>query len=281
MGTPHYRKIDLQSSADLSYLHANTTVLSRQKLDLHLPPSASNNEPDPMRERVRELVDDVLPHSLPLFCNVLILVKFITRTFQTASSSISVNGLDAPPSISSKEAQAQSQTRETVEYEPYDTRLAARVTSLYAQLESLTTAVAQLRRDAPGRAAREYADLLRKVVDDEEEEEEEIDFDSLEEEGGKEADAEMIGSDEQQRHRGRLRQGWKLDIPLGTENEASRWREGDMALVYEDALRTLLSLQGEGAGSGDDDKSQEGTALASTVGKAERAGKAVEVVENT
>lgn len=60
-----HRKIELQSPADYTYLYANTTNLSRQKLDLHLPPSASNNNdagddaPDPMRERVRELVDEV------------------------------------------------------------------------------------------------------------------------------------------------------------------------------------------------------------------------------
>lgn len=60
MAAPHYRKIELQSPADFTYLYANTVALSRQKLDLHLPPSATNNDtPDPMRERVRELVDEV------------------------------------------------------------------------------------------------------------------------------------------------------------------------------------------------------------------------------
>jgi kinetochor protein Mis14/NSL1 len=65
MAAPHYRKIELQSPADFTYLYANTVALSRQKLDLHLPPSATNNDtPDPMRERVRELVDEVsLSHT--------------------------------------------------------------------------------------------------------------------------------------------------------------------------------------------------------------------------
>lgn len=56
----HQRKVELQSAADLTYLYANTVALSRKKLDLYFPPSATNDEtPDPMRERVRELVDDV------------------------------------------------------------------------------------------------------------------------------------------------------------------------------------------------------------------------------
>lgn len=63
-----HRKIELQAPADITYLYANTITLSRQKLDLHLPPSATNDTedaPDPMRERVRELVDEV-----PLFLNM-------------------------------------------------------------------------------------------------------------------------------------------------------------------------------------------------------------------
>lgn len=56
----HHRKVELQSPADFTYLYANTVALSRRQVDLHLPPSALENEtPDPMRERVRELVDDV------------------------------------------------------------------------------------------------------------------------------------------------------------------------------------------------------------------------------
>lgn len=65
MAAPHYRKIELQSPADFTFLYANTVALSRQKLDLNLPPSATNDDaPDPMRERVRELVDDVSYNTL-------------------------------------------------------------------------------------------------------------------------------------------------------------------------------------------------------------------------
>lgn len=61
MQSEHYRKIELQSPADLTYLYTNAVAESRQKLDLHFPPSAYSNgdQPDPMKERVKELVDDV------------------------------------------------------------------------------------------------------------------------------------------------------------------------------------------------------------------------------
>lgn len=119
------------------------------------------------------------------------------------------------------------------------------MTALYAQLESLTTTVAQLRRDAPRKAAGAYAEELARVLDEDEEDDGH---------GQREDD-------------GRIDLG---HVP-GTE-EASRWRDGDMAQTYDDALRTLLRLQGE-------DTEVDGNALATTVGKAERAGRAADVVE--
>lgn len=66
MAAPHQRKVELQSPADFTYLYANTIALSRQKLDQALPPSAtSNDDPDPLRERVRELVDEVCSQRDP------------------------------------------------------------------------------------------------------------------------------------------------------------------------------------------------------------------------
>ncbi|KAJ9213609.1 hypothetical protein DTO166G4_4859 [Paecilomyces variotii] len=293
MTAPHYRKIELQSPADLSYLYTNTLALSRRKLDLHLPPSASGNDPDPMRERVRELVDE-----------------FINRTFTTASSSIEINGLD------SSSAQFPFPTSfaapETVEYEPYDGKLASRLTSLYAQLESLTTTVAQLRRDAPGRAAKNYAQELKNALreDDEEFEKEEL----ADEREQDDADLQMtdapktedessnndndntrnqnqgISSTTQRplRRSPRIKREWKLSVPLGTVEEEARWRNGEMAEVYSDALRTLLRLQGEAVVGDEHDESDSTSssssrgikALATTLGKAERAGRAADVVEH-
>ncbi|KAL4810391.1 Mis14-domain-containing protein [Aspergillus unguis] len=295
MDSSNYRKIELQAPADFTYLHGNTVALSRQKLDLHLPPSANqSNEPDPMRERVRELVDE-----------------FITRTFTSASSNVSINGLDSSsPEFPFPEAFTAPTELETVEYEPFDGKLAARVTSLYAQLESLTTAVAQLRRDAPSRAASQYAEALGRAIEEEERELDNYDDEGEDEEGedvemedaatadqngnvdgpqphpqpeaatNANTDTDSSSAKRQRNTSGKKKKDsalWDLNVPLGTEQEAERWRNGEIAETYEDTLRTLLRLQGETIPDDNDDRSDD--ALASTVGKAERAGRAVEFVE--
>ncbi|EPS29719.1 hypothetical protein PDE_04669 [Penicillium oxalicum 114-2] len=299
MAAPHYRKVELQSPADFTYLYANTVALSRRKLDLNLPPSATNDDqPDPMRERVRELVDE-----------------YITRTFTTASSSISINGLDSTsPAFPFPAAFT---APETVEYEPFDSELASRVSTLYAQLESLTTTVAQLRRDAPRKAARAYARELAGLIAEETKEEDgsdaedpdqNVDEDENEDQGqaqspaqnqrstrkslGKEitetgqTDADQTSETRASKRRRIDRDSllhahpsWKLDISFNTAEEAERWRNGDVAEVYENALRTLQRLQGEAEGEAGAEHGSDGNALATTVGKAERAGRAAEVVE--
>ncbi|RAO64222.1 uncharacterized protein BHQ10_000234 [Talaromyces amestolkiae] len=286
MQSEHYRKIELQSPADLTYLYTNAVAESRQKLDLHFPPSAYSNgdQPDPMKERVKELVDD-----------------FIRQTYTYASDSLTINGLEFDSaSISASTSKnngnnnstgdapfpfpsAFSAPNETIEYEPYDGNLASRVSSLYAQLESLTTTVAQLRRDAPGKAAKMYAANLRGVLEREDEE-----FDEQQQqqkrkrrrvEGGKDVDVDMEGHDD-----GEVQENidaeFRLDIPFGTQAERERWQSGEMAEVYTDTLRTLLRLQGEessteAASHNDSDKK----AISTTVATAERAEKAVDVVE--
>jgi kinetochor protein Mis14/NSL1 len=164
------------------------------------------------------------------------------------------------------------------------------VTSLYAQLESLTTTVAQLRRDAPRRAADAYAEELKKAIEEDEQ-------DDWEDEGVLERgeDIDMPDADQQSKQtpgdstradasrRKSAKTAWNFHVPLGTDREAERWRTGDMVEVYEDALRTLLRLQGEAVSNDETEAAVEGltdgNAVASTVGKAERASRAVEVVE--
>lgn len=120
--------------------------------------------------------------------------------------------------------------------------------------------------------------MLKKVVDEEDEDDYDHEDEDYEDEDGETGEDVGMGGAEKT-----LRPDTKLEVPLGTDAEAARWRDGDMALVYEDALRSLLRLQGKSTVSGDDDEGaaeQDGNALASTVGKAERAGRAAEVVEH-
>ncbi|EED23908.1 conserved hypothetical protein [Talaromyces stipitatus ATCC 10500] len=289
MQSEHYRKIELQSPADLTYLYTNAIALSRQKLDLHFPPSASysqnGNQLDPMKERVKELVDD-----------------FIRQTYTYASDSLSINGLEFD-SASLSAAAAASKSKgsalpfpatfsapdETVEYEPYDGKLASRVSSLYAQLESLTTTVAQLRRDAPRKTARMYAGNLKKILDREDEEFQRQQQQQEEEEQGKrkrrridndkDGDDTNIHEEEEEEEEG-INPEYRLDIPFGTAAERERWHSGEIAEIYTDTLRTLLRLQGEElAGTEADTEDSDKKAISTTVATAERAERAVEVVE--
>ncbi|KAJ6011239.1 hypothetical protein N7451_002651 [Penicillium sp. IBT 35674x] len=246
----HQRKVELQSPADLTYLYANTVALSRKKLDLYFPLQQQT-----MRHQIR--------------------------------CANAINGIDS--SHPQFPFPASFTAPETVEYEPYDTELASRVTTLYAQLESLTTTVAQQRRDAPRQAAKEYAAQLMQVLKDEDEDDD-IDAKDAQMTGGASEDKDGAmdvdagdgpskPKETEQSHsrRNRPDPSWELQVPLGTDAEAERWRSGDMAEVYERALRTLQRLQGE---ADVDEEGSEGNALATTVGKAERAGRAADVVES-
>ena len=61
MESPHHRRIDLQSPADLTYLHTNKQRAATQKLDLAFPPRAAPEcEVDALRLKVEALVQEVL-----------------------------------------------------------------------------------------------------------------------------------------------------------------------------------------------------------------------------
>ncbi|KAL9603660.1 MAG: hypothetical protein Q9219_000979 [cf. Caloplaca sp. 3 TL-2023] len=138
----HHRKIDLQSPADLTYLHNNIKLSAQQKLDLAIPASAvPANEPDTFRPQVQQLIQD-----------------YIAQTLTLALPSLAINGLDADVSML-----ADAKTDEVEDesnYEAYDPRLAEKLRTLYRQLEWEHTRVAELRREAPGAAARAYTERL-------------------------------------------------------------------------------------------------------------------------
>ncbi|MCJ1461911.1 hypothetical protein MMC07_000510 [Pseudocyphellaria aurata] len=152
---PHHRKIDLQSPADLIYLRDNIRNAAKQKLDLAIPPQGE----DAFRTKVQDLVQD-----------------YITQTLTLALPSLAINGLDAPASLlapSPDPASPSTPAENDSNYEAYDPRLAAKLRELYAQLEYESTRAAELRREAPGAAARAYIERLEAEMELERERERE------------------------------------------------------------------------------------------------------------
>lgn len=121
----HYRKIELQSPQDLTYLQTNLIAAARQKLDLHFPPSAAQHQRKPQPATFISL-DGVKPAQSqqeqqqkqpgdegakvdgdededPLRASVRAYVDaYISRVYSYAGTSVTVNGLDAtslPPTI--------------------------------------------------------------------------------------------------------------------------------------------------------------------------------------
>ncbi|KAL8774990.1 MAG: hypothetical protein Q9209_000469 [Squamulea sp. 1 TL-2023] len=165
---PHHRKIDLQSPADLTYLHTNIKHSAQQKLDLAIPPSANpTNEPDTFRPQVQQLIQE-----------------YIKSTLTLALPSLAINGLDAETSMLVDDKDS-TEVEDESNYEPYDPRLAERLRTLYRQLEWEHTRVAELRREAPGAAARAYMERLEGVREVERVREREVEGEMLgEREGG-------------------------------------------------------------------------------------------------
>lgn len=136
-----HRKIELQSPQDLTYLIANITTHAHQRLASKLPANASPE----LRRQTQALID-----------------QYIASLIDSAKPSISINGLDATdPSLTS--------LLETEELDPFDTKLAQRVQSLSAQIESQTLQLANLRRKAPQETAQAFIKSFEKQSEEYEE----------------------------------------------------------------------------------------------------------------
>lgn len=273
----HHRRIELQSHADLTYLQQNLAKAAREKLDLHFPPQHSTRgaapaevitlggavsqsaeereadqnrnkengqeDEDPFRQNVRHLVDE-----------------FLRQTFQSASHSVSVNGIDATllpisqlpscsnptPSLDEQSVSKALRPEEEVEgihytFETFDPRLKARLQSLHGELENLTKQVSQLRRNAPKDAAENYAQTLEAAM----EQEEQI----------WEAEQEQLHN---QSHKG---------LQLTSTREG--WNE-DVRDVYTRGVQSLAVLSGISQKTGSNDLANVAS-LTETVGRAQRA----------
>lgn len=55
-------EISLDSPKDVQFLKSNISLATREKLDIHLPPTAVPNiHADTLRKRVEEMLDEVVP----------------------------------------------------------------------------------------------------------------------------------------------------------------------------------------------------------------------------
>ncbi|KAF4549043.1 Kinetochore protein Mis14-like protein [Elsinoe fawcettii] len=135
MDTTH-RKIELQAPADLQFLISTASLLARQKIELHFPPSATASpttpgQEDPMRRLVEAEVQ-----------------SFLSRTFAGVKSNISINGLDGADM-----EKMIGEKGEVEETEAFDAKLARRIQAVSGEIEDLTLELANLRREAPGKMA--------------------------------------------------------------------------------------------------------------------------------
>ncbi|KAI4736113.1 hypothetical protein E4T50_13389 [Aureobasidium sp. EXF-12298] len=141
METTH-RKIELQSPLDLTYLHSNASSLLRSKLDLHFPPSAAppSASDDVLKSRVEELVS-----------------AYLEKVFEDVKANLSINGLEGQEM---EDAMRMAEGKGE-EQEPYDGKLGQKLLSLSSQIEHLNLHLANLRREAPAKAAAAYATNLQ------------------------------------------------------------------------------------------------------------------------
>lgn len=146
---------------------------------------------------------------------------------------MAINGLDVPASLVapiSYPASPSTPSESDSNYEPYDSRLAAKLRELYAQLEYESTRVAELRREAPGAAARAYMERLEAEM----EEERERDKRRIEEAedkrvgGGEAAPEELLGAAKMER----------------SEEMERMWERGTEGLVgLEKVTEVLATLE--------------------------------------
>ena len=83
------------------------------------------------------------------------------QTLTLALPSLTLNGLDPSPTLLCPDRVVEGHTPDdNSNYEPYDPGLAERLRTLYTEFDTQSTRIAELRRDAPGAAARGYVERL-------------------------------------------------------------------------------------------------------------------------
>ncbi|CAI6334636.1 unnamed protein product [Periconia digitata] len=160
-----HRKIELQSPADLTYLIAKIRTQARAKLDLHLPPHTSATEPDELRKNVEELLD-----------------AFVAQVLLGMKANISINGIDVVSRGSGPREGGggagdamdidadpgkllEDGIVEVEEFEPYDDKLRARLSSAVAKRDALVAKISSHRRTTPALAAQQFQESFEKEME--------------------------------------------------------------------------------------------------------------------
>ena len=87
-------------------------------------------------------------------------LQYIVQTLTLALPSLTLNGLEPSPTLLRPNPAPEADTDDNNNYESYNPQLAERLRTLYAEFDTQSTRVAELRRDAPGAAARGYIERL-------------------------------------------------------------------------------------------------------------------------
>ncbi|KAF9872810.1 hypothetical protein CkaCkLH20_09673 [Colletotrichum karsti] len=128
-----HRKIELQSTEDLTYLLNNVRRAAQDQLDKAFPPiEGGDAQEDELRAPIERLVNE-----------------YINKTFTYAAPNLSINGLDADPA----NFLSDNPTEPEEAYEPWDARLRQRVEDLARDEEELLNEIAALKKSVPGTVA--------------------------------------------------------------------------------------------------------------------------------
>jgi kinetochor protein Mis14/NSL1 len=136
-----HRKIELQSPADLVYLHTKIRTAALSKLNLHLPPVADTSAPDDLRAAVEAAVE-----------------AFVADVLKGVKGNVSVNGMemveDSEGEGKGGKEEGAKEARE--EFEAFDEKLRARLAKAVQRRDALIRDISAHRRETALRAADEW-----------------------------------------------------------------------------------------------------------------------------
>lgn len=131
---------------DAAYIQKKVMEAVDSRVNIHMPSSNENHNPDPMRKRVEELVHTFVSDTLLMtFPNMII---------------------DGQPFVAGKGKDILKLKPENEEIEPFDLELSERLRALYAQVDTLTLDISKLRRQAPQLVANKYREAMKSDTQD-------------------------------------------------------------------------------------------------------------------